>query len=311
MMKDTVLAVEGVHKRYSSGDFWRPLRAKALDDVSLEVKQKEVFGLVGLNGAGKTTLMKIMVGLLRPDQGRARVFGRDPYSLQAKSKFGYLPELPYFPKYLSAWEVLIFYGKLHDLGGQALRRRVQEVLELVGLWGRHKDPIREYSKGMQQRVGLAQTLLHDPELLFLDEPMSGLDPLGIKEMRDLLMMFHSQGKTLFFNTHILSEVERLCDRVAVLSKGKIILVDSVTNLVARHQSTVTLGFVKLEQAAIRALKRARLKPQMENQVWAVEVPTRLLKETLAKLAKFKTSAPSILSPGSPLESALIKGMKEK
>jgi ABC-2 type transport system ATP-binding protein len=310
MDKETVVSVEHAQKMYSSGDFWRPIRTKALQDVSLKMRSGEVFGLVGLNGAGKTTLMKLLVGLLRPDQGRVRVFGQDPCGLQAKPKFGFLPELPYFPKYLSAWEVLRFYGKLHDLEGAGLLGRVQEVLEMVGLWGRHKDPIREYSKGMQQRVGLAQTLLHDPELLFLDEPMSGLDPVGIKEMRDLLIRLHAEGKTLFFNTHILSEVERLCDRVGVLSSGRMILVDSVANLVARHQSSLTLGFVKPHPGALRLLRRRGLKPVMDNQVWAVKVPTNSLKEILVRISKFRMPAPSVLSLGSPLETALLKGMKE-
>jgi ABC-2 type transport system ATP-binding protein len=243
-----VIFVREVHKKYRSGDFWRPLRAEALTGVSLELRQGEVFGLIGLNGAGKTTLMKVMTGLLRPDRGEAGLFGLPPGSLEAKRRFGYLPELPYFPKYLSAWEVLHFYGRLHGLAKAALTRRVEAVLEATGILARARSPLREYSKGMMQRVGLAQTLLHDPELLFLDEPMSGLDPLGIKEMRDLILELKAKGKTIFYNSHILGEVEKLCDQVGFLVQGRLRGTEEVRRLRARK--------VSVESAFLSSLKAA-------------------------------------------------------
>ncbi len=309
-MDDAIAVVDRVSKKYKSGDFWRPLKAQALREVSLSLYRREVFGLVGLNGAGKSTLMKVMIGLLKPDSGRVLLFGRDAGSLAARPKFGYLPELPSFPKYLSAWEVLHFYGRLHSMAGGALTKRVQEVLELVGLWGRARSPIREYSKGMQQRVGMAQALLHEPELLFLDEPMSGLDPMGTKEFRDLLLNMKNAGKTLFFNTHNLSEVEKLCDRVGLMAGGRMKVVDSVPNLVARHQSWVSLGFVKLDSRALAWLRRAKLRPRLENRIWNLRVRTESLKAVLAGLAPFHTSRPAVLSLGSPLETAFLKVMEE-
>ena len=175
---ETVLSFKDVSKRYQSGDFWRPLKAQALKHVSFDVSEGDVFGLIGLNGAGKTTLMKAAVGLLRADSGEVLLFGNSPQEVATRRRFGYLPELPYFPKYLSAWEVLIFYGRLHGMDGATARARTEATLRLVDLWHAAKEPISRYSKGMQQRVGLAQTLLHDPELVFFDEPMSGLGSLG-------------------------------------------------------------------------------------------------------------------------------------
>lgn len=242
-----IISVAGVHKKYHSGDFWRPVKAKALDGISLQVTRPEVFGLIGLNGAGKTTFMKLMTGLLRPDQGEVLLFGQPSWSLSAKHRFGYLPELPYFPKYLTALEVLNFYGRLHGLSGTALKKRVAEVLAKVGLEKRAGSPLREYSKGMQQRVGLAQTLLHDPELFFLDEPMSGLDPLGIKEMRDIILDLKARGKTIFYNSHILGEVEKLCDRVGFMHQGRLLAVEKVKTLVAKKRS-VEKAFLELVKA---------------------------------------------------------------
>jgi ABC-2 type transport system ATP-binding protein len=241
-----LLSFVGVSKRYRSGDFWRPLKAQALDDVSFELVKGEVFGLVGLNGAGKSTLMKTAVGLLQPDAGAVRLFGRDPRESEARRNLGYLPELPYFPGYLSAVEVLTYYGRLHRLPEAPLKARVLHVLEQVGLAAAAFDPIRRYSKGMQQRVGLAQTLLHDPELLFLDEPMSGLDPLGMKEMRDIILAQRAAGKTVFFNSHVLLEVERICDRVGIMHHGRLLCAQPVADLVRGHDS--------LEAAVLAALK---------------------------------------------------------
>jgi ABC-2 type transport system ATP-binding protein len=245
-MSEAVLSFEGVSKRYRTGDFWRPLTAQALRGVSFTLHRGEVFGLVGLNGAGKSTLMKTAVGLLQPDQGKVSLFGRDPRERDARRGLGYLPELPYFPGYLSAVEVLTYYGRLHSLDEKGLRARVLAVLEKVGLAHAAFDPIRRYSKGMQQRVGLAQTLLHDPALLFLDEPMSGLDPLGMMEMRSVILGLREAGKTLFFNSHVLLEMERICDRVGIMHRGKLLTVKPVAELMAGHQG--------LEEAFLAAIR---------------------------------------------------------
>jgi ABC-2 type transport system ATP-binding protein len=235
-MTQPVLSFQGVSKRYQSGDFWRPIKAQALIDVSFELHEGEVYGLVGLNGAGKSTLMKTAVGLLRPDQGSVSLFGQDPREPRARQGLGYLPELPWFPAYLSAEEVLLYYGRLQGLSGPGLRERVQAVIVRVGLAHAAQQPLKRFSKGMQQRVGLAQALLHGPKLIFLDEPMSGLDPLGMKEMRDVILAQRAEGRTVFFNSHVLLEVERICDRVGVMHRGRLIRSAAVAELVQGHPS---------------------------------------------------------------------------
>lgn len=302
--------VKEVQKRYQSGDFWRPLKAQALRGVSLQVRPGEVYGLVGVNGAGKSTLMKVMTGLLRPDQGSVLIFGLGAESLEARARFGYLPELPSFPKYLSAREVLDFYGRLQGLEPRPRAARVEELLTWVGLAEALDKPIREYSKGMQQRVGLAQALLHDPELVFLDEPISGLDPLGIKQMRDLFLNLKARGKTIFFNTHILSEVERLCDRVGLIHRGRMLLQAPVADLASRHASTVTLAFRSLGPAQRKALKGMRLEARQENRVWTVAVANAQLAAVLTRIKMPKGGAPTVVSANSPLETAFIEAVRE-
>ena len=305
-----ILTFDGVSKRYQSGDFWRPLKAVALKNVSLELRQGEVFGLIGLNGAGKSTFMKTAVGLLRPDSGRVELFGLDPRSREARRRFGFLPELPYFPGYLSAGEVLRFYGKLHGLSGKRLDERVQNVLETVNLAYAADEPIRRYSKGMQQRVGLAQTLLHDPELLFLDEPLSGLDPQGMKEIRDVVLAQRAAGKTIFFNSHSLAEVERICDRVGLMHKGRLVLVDSVAELVRTHQSSVTLGFSGAVELGEK-LADLGFTGRRENKVWTVMVPNHELGAAFERLHKLLATPPSVLSFGSPLETAFLEAVAKE
>ena len=306
----TVVRILDAQKRYQSGDFWRPLKAQALKGVSFDVQAGELFGLVGLNGAGKSTLMKMAVGLLRPDSGSLTLFGLDPRSREARRRFGFLPELPYFPGYLSAKEVLTYYGRLHGLSGASLGSRVQAVLEQVNLAYAQDEPIRRYSKGMQQRVGLAQTLLHDPELLFLDEPMSGLDPQGMKEVRDVILAQRAAGKTIFINTHSLSEVERICDRVAQLHKGRLLLLESVAELVRSHQSNVVLGFPGGAELGGR-LEALKLPGRLENRVWTVSVANHELGHAFEALQGLLGTAPSIISFGSPLETAFLAAIAKE
>lgn len=247
---DAVLSFENVSKRYRTGDFWHPIKAQALIDVNFSLVQGEVYGLVGLNGAGKSTLMKTAVGLLRPDAGQVRLFGLDPRDRESRRSLGYLPELPWFPSYLSAIEVLRYYGRLQGLRGSALRARIDAVLQQVGLAHAAAQPLNRYSKGMQQRVGLAQALLHEPQLIFLDEPMSGLDPMGMKEMRDVILGLRAAGRTVFFNSHVLLEVERICDRVGVMHHGRLIVNSPVAALMQGQ------GPEGLEGAVLGAMKEA-------------------------------------------------------
>jgi len=196
-------------------------KVTALTDLSLEVKRGEIFGFLGPNGAGKTTTFKLLLGLLHPTRGKIFLWGEDHDKIELKSKIGFLPESPYFYNYLKAKEYLHLCGQLFGITFKKRQHKVDSLLELVGLKDHKNALIKTYSKGMLQRLGLAQALINDPELLILDEPMSGLDPLGRKEVRDIMLELKAQGKTIIFSTHILSDVETVCDRVGIIIKGKL------------------------------------------------------------------------------------------
>ena len=192
----------------------------AVAGLTFEVRQGEIFGLLGPNGAGKTTTLKMLIGLLRPDAGEVRLFGGLPTEAEHRRRLGFLPEQPYFYDYLTAEEFLDFYARLQGVPASARGRVVRSALERVGLGERGRTPLRKCSKGMLQRVGLAQAIQHDPDLVILDEPMSGLDPIGRREVRDLILSLRAAGKTVLFSSHILSDAEMLCDRVAIVFRGK-------------------------------------------------------------------------------------------
>ena len=218
-MRTPVLQVEGLRKEFV-GSFSRK-RTVAVEAVSFEVLRGEVFGFLGPNGAGKTTTMKMLMGLIHPTAGKATILGAEVGNIEAKRKIGYLPENPYFYDYLSADEFMHMVGRLYGLDRSERRARADRLLARVGLEGAKTRPMRSYSKGMLQRVGLAQALMGDPELVVLDEPMSGLDPIGRREVRELILELREQGKTVFFSTHILADADLLCDRVAIIAKGKL------------------------------------------------------------------------------------------
>ena len=233
---DLVVQTEQLSKIFRVG-FWGK-RVTAVDSLSLEVRRGEVFGFLGPNGAGKTTTLKILMGLIYPTSGHARLFGRDLGDPQTKARLGFLPESPYFYDYLTSREFLCFYGHLFGLWGAVLGKRVDELLELVGMTHAKDLQLSKFSKGMLQRVGIAQALINDPELVVLDEPMSGLDPIGRKEVRDLILRLKESGKTVLFSSHILHDAEVLCDRVAIILKGRLVACGRVTELLdqgASHQ----------------------------------------------------------------------------
>ena len=233
---DLVVQTEQLSKIFRVG-FWGK-RVTAVDSLSLEVRRGEVFGFLGPNGAGKTTTLKILMGLIYPTSGHARLFGRDLGDPQTKARLGFLPESPYFYDYLTSREFLCFYGHLFGLWGAVLGKRVDELLELVGMTHAKDLQLSKFSKGMLQRVGIAQALINDPELVVLDEPMSGLDPIGRKEVRDLILRLKESGKTVLFSSHILHDAEVLCDRVAIILKGRLVACGRVTDLMdqgASHQ----------------------------------------------------------------------------
>jgi ABC-2 type transport system ATP-binding protein len=207
-------------------------RTVAVEGLELEVRSGEIFGLLGPNGAGKTTTFKLMLGLLRPDRGEVRLFGHPPSEPSARARLGYLPENPYFYDYLTAEEFLDLYGRLRGLPAPVRRVTIRETLRRVGLQGREHTALRKFSKGMVQRLGLAQAIQHDPELVILDEPMSGLDPIGRRDVRDLILSLRAAGRTVLFSSHILQDAEMICDRVAILDRGRLRSVGRLDEMVS-------------------------------------------------------------------------------
>ena len=234
-----MLAIEilGLEKTYSVG-FWRKRPKRALLPLQLSVEAGEIFGFLGPNGAGKTTTLKLLMGLVFPTAGSARILGREWTDPSVKAQIGFLPEQPYFYDYLTAHELLEYYGQLSGVPAKHRSRRVEEVLQQVGLHDVRGVQLRKFSKGMLQRAGIAQAILHDPKLVFFDEPMSGLDPMGRREVRDLMEQLKHEGKTVFFSTHILSDAEALCDRVAIIHRGELRGVGAVEDLTSNLQGKV-------------------------------------------------------------------------
>jgi ABC-2 type transport system ATP-binding protein len=214
------IEIKGLTKEYRTG-FWKSQIKRALNSLDLQVESGEVFGLLGPNGAGKTTTLKILFRLIFPTSGTARILGNELSDTAMHQRVGYLPEHPYFYDHLSPEELLNYTGRLFGLGKDDLRRRVNQLLNQAGLEAVRHAPLRQFSKGMVQRAGIAQALINDPDVIFLDEPMTGLDPIGRREVRDLVLRLREEKKTVFFSTHILSDAETLCDRVAILNRGQL------------------------------------------------------------------------------------------
>ena len=226
----SAVATDRLTKDYLAG-FWRPRPQRALDDVSFEIRTGEVFGLLGPNGAGKTTTLKLLTNLIWPTSGSATVLGRPPGDVSARQRLGFLPENPTFYDHLTAEEILSYFAGLFGYKGADRQARAARALDAVGIGDDRSRPLRQYSKGMVQRVGLAQALVNDPELVILDEPTSGLDPLGRREVREMILRLRGEGRTILFSSHILSDAEWLCDRVAILSRGRLAAVGTVADLV--------------------------------------------------------------------------------
>ncbi len=273
-----MLAVETIDlaKDYYAG-FWRKLPRKALQALNLSVECGEVFGLLGPNGAGKTTTLKILFRLVFPTSGTARILGKDLGDISLHARVGYLPENPYFYDHLTAEEYLGFAAQLFGIPKAKRRLRIGELLEQAGLKEARDVPLRKFSKGMVQRVGIAQALVNDPDVIFLDEPMSGLDPLGRREVRDLILNLKERKKTVFFSTHILSDAEMLCDRVAILNRGcllgcgelsKILALGvHATEIVLENPSPETLADLSpYSSATVQTGERVRLQVPEQSEV---------------------------------------------
>ncbi|MEI7809223.1 MAG: ABC transporter ATP-binding protein [Verrucomicrobiota bacterium] len=237
-----ILQTQKLRVEYRTRELRQPVKI-ALTGLDLEVRAGEVFGFLGPNGAGKTTTMNVLLGFVPPTSGAASLFGIDVRQPIARQRIGYLPEMTYYYKFLSAEELLRFYAKIFGLARAEADRRIDQLLKLVELESARKRPIKSYSKGMQQRVGLAQALLNNPDLLILDEPTSGLDPLGRMKVREIIQRLKNEGKTVFFSSHELGEVETICDRVAIVHQGDLKAVGTVAEISAGHPN--------LEQAFLK------------------------------------------------------------
>ncbi|MBA2378836.1 MAG: ABC transporter ATP-binding protein [Blastocatellia bacterium] len=238
-----VIEINNLSKDYETG-FWRKRKVRALDSLDLNVKGGQIFGFLGGNGAGKTTTIKILMSLLYPTEGMAKILGRDISDVQMHSSIGYCPENPYFYDYLTAREIMNYFGELFGLSTERRKTRTEQLLTSVGLSEKDWDrQLRKFSKGMLQRVGLAQALINSPEVVFLDEPMSGLDPIGRREIRELIVGLREKGTTVFMSTHILSDVESLCDEVAILRKGRLAATGNLTDLLSETGGTRSFEIV--------------------------------------------------------------------
>lgn len=299
MIAPIVLKTEGLCKRFKVGFWGRPVTA--VDHLDLEVCKGEIFGFLGPNGAGKTTTLKILMGLIYPTSGKAWVLGQKIGDVAMKHHVGFLPEAPYFYDYLTAEEFLRFYGQLFGLGGRLLSERITALLNVVGLSDARGLQLRRFSKGMLQRIGIAQALINDPQLVVLDEPMSGLDPVGRKEIRDLILRLKEQGRTVFFSSHILHDAEVLCDRVGILLKGRLVALGKVSELLDAR-STRSIEVVvdgldpegvervrKMVQSVITQGERLLAILQSQNQVNEVLDLIRLRGATLISVTPQKSS----------------------
>lgn len=256
-MTDAIIRVERLSKEFRQGFFMR--RVLAVKDVSFQVEQGDIFGFLGPNGAGKTTTIKVLTGLIRPTAGRAELFGEAVPSRRALARIGFLPENPYVYPYLTPSEFVQLCGRLSGLSGRAARDRTKQVLQQVGVAYAADRAVRRLSKGMLQRTGLAAALVADPELLILDEPMSGLDPVGRKEVRDLIVDERRRGRTIFFSTHILNDVETLCDRVAILRKGEVVVSGRISELLRRDARRTEVTLSGEYQALVGSFEQEGLK----------------------------------------------------
>jgi ABC-2 type transport system ATP-binding protein len=231
---EVIVAVRGLTKVFK--DFWGRPKARAVDNVDFDVYRGEVFGLLGPNGSGKSTTVKILLGLLYPTKGHVEVFGHSPRHVKTKARIGYLPEESYLYRYLDCRETLEFFGNLFVLPASDRRLRTEQLLEMVGLKQVQRRVVGEFSKGMQRRIGLAQALINDPDLVLLDEPTSGLDPIGCREVKDLILALAGRGKTVILSSHLLADVEDVCDRVVILYGGRIQAVGTMKELLAKPDS---------------------------------------------------------------------------
>jgi ABC-2 type transport system ATP-binding protein len=291
MASEVVIETRALSKVYR--DFWGRQKVRALKSLDLEVNRGEIFGLLGPNGSGKTTTIKLILGLLFPTSGKALVFGKDATDVKKNERIGYLPEESYLYKFLNAEETLDFYGRLFDIPADVRRQRIQELLKMVGLELAKKRQLKEYSKGMTRRVGLAQALINDPELIVLDEPTTGLDPIGTREMKDMIIDLKARGKTVLMCSHLLADVQDVCDRIAILHQGDLKELGRVDSLLKVADVTQIRGR-KFSAACQQELREVIARH--EGELIGMENPTTTLEELFLSIVQDSEARPGRRAP---------------
>lgn len=304
-----VLHVEGLVKDFRAG--FRMRRKRVLDGVSFSVREGQIFGLLGPNGAGKTTTLKVLLGLIRPTAGRAVVLGHEVSESEFRRHVGFLPEGPYFYEFLSGRELLRFYARVCGVPRARREERIDLLLEWVGLAHAQHAPLRTYSKGMLQRIGIAQALVHDPAVVFLDEPMSGLDPIGRKEIRDLIRRLQQEGKTVFMNTHILSDVEMLCDHVAILVGGRTRFEGSPHELLAEEEAESEIVLAGVVPQLVERFEEAYgLNVRAAGERVELRVPAKRVPEVLTDALAANARVVSLAPRRASLEAFFLSAVQE-
>lgn len=300
-MNKPVIQINNVKKTYKSG-------IRAVNDLSFDIYKNEVFGLIGPNGAGKTTTLKIILGLLFPDSGEIRIEGGNINDPDIKRNIGYLPENPTFPDFISGRQFLEFHGALHRIEPEELRMIIDKTLQMVGMVERADDKIKRYSRGMIQRIFLAQALLNDPEILFLDEPTTGLDPVGIIEFRNMILDFKSKGKTILLNSHQLTELERVCDRIAFINKGRLHRIIEPSHY-KEGTSEVEIEVVNIDEPFISKLKES-YKFEIEGRTFKFYLTKNDLTELLKRIIDNRGKILSVNERRRTLEDIFLQFMEE-
>ena len=269
-------------------DFWGRQKVRALKSLDLQVREGEIFGLLGPNGSGKSTTIKILLGLLFPTSGEALVFGRDATDVAKNQRIGYLPEESYLYRFLNATETLDFYGRLFNMPTKVRRERSEQLIEMVGLSSAARRPLKEYSKGMTRRIGLAQALINDPDLILLDEPTSGLDPIGTRQMKDLILKLKEDGKTVVLCSHLLADVQDVCDRIAILYQGELKELGRVESLL-KQQDITQIQSTKLSEGDLEEL--CQMIREKGAEVLATDSPKTTLEDLFLTIVKESQSRP--------------------
>lgn len=286
MDNESVIQVSNLTKIYR--DFWGRKKVRALNSLSLEVKKGEIFGLLGPNGSGKTTTLKLLLGLLFPSEGEIKVLGEPATNVEKNERIGYLPEESYLYRFLNAEETLDFYGRLFNISAKERRERSAELIEKVGLGHAKRRQLKEYSKGMTRRIGLAQALINNPDLVMLDEPTSGLDPLGTDDMKRMILELKEQGKTVLMCSHLLADVQDVCDRIAILYGGELKVMGRVDDLLKEQEETQILTS-KLSDEAIKEIEQVVAKHN--GKVDSVDHPTATLESLFLKTVQESKERP--------------------